>query len=117
MEQVYKKMNIRQKDLVILPYPYTNHSRTKVRPAIIVSNDNINKTEDCIVAPLTTVIKESPYSIVISQEDMASGELVIPSRVRADKIVTIKKIMIHKVIGRIKEKTFEKIREELIKVF
>ncbi len=90
MEQVPEKMNIRQKDIVLLPYPYTNHSRTKVRPAIVVSNDSINKSEDCIVAPLTTAIKESPHSI-ISQEDMASGELIIPSRVRIDKIVTIKK--------------------------
>ncbi len=36
-------MKFFQKELVLLPFPFSNMEGTKVRPALIVSNDYFNK--------------------------------------------------------------------------
>jgi mRNA interferase MazF len=111
-------MNIKQKEIVLLPYPFTDLERTKVRQAIVVSNDYFNrKSDDCVMVPLTTVIKDEPYSILINQEDLSSGKLLRPSRVRADKIFTVEKKLVMMKIGTVNNTTFEKIKSELTKIF
>ena len=46
MEQVLKKMNIRQKEIVLLPYPFSDLEGKKVRPAVILSNDKFNEKSE-----------------------------------------------------------------------
>ena len=110
-------MNIKQKSIVLLPYPFTDLEGTKVRPAIVISNDDFNrKSDDCIMVPLTTVIKDEPYSVLITQENLSSGKLLKPSRVRADKVFTIEKRLVMMEIGTINDGTFKKIKSEFAKV-
>jgi len=111
-------MDAKQKEIVLLPYPFSDLEGTKVRPAIIVSNDSFNKkSADCIMVPLTTVIKDEPYSIVINQQDLVSGKLLKPSRIRADKIFAVEKNIIIMKIGVINNLIFEKIKQEIFKMF
>jgi mRNA interferase MazF len=108
---------MKQKDLVLLPYPFTDQEGTKVRPAVIISNDLFNnKSNDRIMIPLTTVIKEEPYSIIINEKDLSSGKLLKPSRIRADKIFAIDKNLVIMKIGAINNQTFDKIKLELSKI-
>ena len=111
-------MIFQQKELVLLPYPFSNQEGSKVRPAIIVSNDNFNKRcEDCVMVPLTTVIKDEPFSLIVTQDNLESGKLLKQSRIRIDKIFTIKKNLIIMTTGKVNEKTIEKIKFEISKVF
>lgn len=111
-------MNVQQKEIVLLPYPFSDLEGTKVRPAVIISNEIFNKkSDDCVVIPLTTVIKDEPYSVIINQENLCSGKLLKSSRVRADKIFNVKKSLVIMKIGIINDKTFEKIKNEIIKIF
>ena len=111
-------MIFKQKELVLLPYPFSDQVGSKVRPAIIVSNDNFNKRcEDCVMVPLTTLIKDEPFSLIVNQDSLESGKLLKQSRVRIDKIFTIKKSVIIMQIGKINDKTLEKIKTEINKVF
>ena len=111
-------MEIKQKDVVLLPYPFTDLKGKKVRPALIVSNDFVNnKSKDCIMLPLTSVIKDEHYSIVINQDDLNSGQLIKPSRIKIDKIFTVEKRLIVMKIGTLSDNTFEKVKAELLNVF
>lgn len=111
-------MKINQKEIVLLSYPFSNFEGMKVRPALVVSNESFNKkSADCIMVPLTTVIKEEPYSVIIDNKDMDSGELIKQSRVRADKIFSVEKNLVTMKIGVVKNKTFEKIKTEIFRMF
>ena len=111
-------MILQQKELVLLPYPFSDQGGSKVRPAIVVSNDNFNKRcEDCVLVPLTTVIKDEPFSLMLNQDNLEFGKLLKQSRIRIDKIFTIKKSLIIMKIGKINDKTIEKIKFEISKVF
>ena len=111
-------MQINQKEVVLLPYPFSNFEGMKVRPALVVSNESFNKkSADCIMVPLTTVVKDEPYSIILNDEDMDSGKLVKQSRIRAYKIFSVEKSLVTMKIGVIKDKKFEKVKTEIFKMF
>ena len=112
------EMNVSQKEIVLLPYPFSDLKQEKVRPALIVSNDVFNKKcADCIMVPLTSVIKDEPYSVLVNQDDMHSGRLVTQSRIKADKIFTVEKSLIIMKIGVIDDGAFRKVKVELLKIF
>lgn len=110
-------MNFQQKEIVLIPYPFSDQEGVKVRPAIIISNNNFNKkSEDSIMLPLTSVIKEVPYSVLITQKDLSYGNLLKPSRIRIDKIFTIRKNLIRMKIGMVNNNIFEKIKSDIFKL-
>lgn len=111
-------MNIKQKDIVLLPYPFTDLQRTKVRPALVVSNDFLNKkSNDCVMLPLTSIVKDEPFSILIFDNDLSSGKLLKPSCIKVNKIFTVEKRLIVMKIGTLNNEAFEKIKSELMKAF
>lgn len=111
-------MNVNQKEIVLIGYPFTDQKRKKVRPAVVISNNFFNrKSDDCILVPLTSVIKDEPFSILISQNDLIKGKLLKLSRIRVDKIFTIEKNLIIMKIGLLNNKIFQGIKSEIMKIF
>ena len=111
-------MNINQKEVVLLPYPFSNLEGIKVRPGLVVSNNQFNKkSDDCIMVPLTTIIKNEPYSIIIDSENLSSGKLIKQSRIRTDKIFSVEKSLIRMKIGTLNDNSFDKVNEEISSMF
>ena len=111
-------MNVKQCDVVLLPVPFSDQTARKVRPAIVVSNDSINaSSEDVILVPLTSVLKDVPYSITITQKSFAEGKLIVPSRARADKLFTAHKSLVKMKIGKIELSVLAEITKTLMRVF
>jgi len=111
-------MNVNQKEIVLLPSPFSNLGGTKVRPALIVSNNQFNKkSDDCIMVPLTTVIKNESYSEIINQENLISGKLLKQSRIRTDKIFSVQKNLIKMKIGVLNDNIFNEVKREINNMF
>ncbi|MEK6816455.1 MAG: type II toxin-antitoxin system PemK/MazF family toxin [Nanoarchaeota archaeon] len=109
-------MEVSQKEIVLMPCPYSDFNDCKIRPAIIVSNNHINKSiADCIVVPLTSAIRDAPYSIIIGSDDLDDGDLEQVSMAKINRIFSIKKDKILKRIGSVNDSIFDKIREEIRK--
>ncbi len=109
---------MKQGDIVLLTVYYTDQSSSKIRPGVIISNNHINNTnDDLVVVPVTSTIKDLPYSVLIRQEDLASGELIVPGRIRVDKPLTAHKSIIKKKIGTLRREALCSVKNELCKVF
>ena len=46
--------NCNQRDVVLIPFPYSDLTGSKQRPALIISNNKINKNQDRICCLVTT---------------------------------------------------------------
>lgn len=89
-----------QGDIVLVSFPFTDLSSTKIRPAIIVSNSEINQTEDVILAAITTTIYEDEFSFFLDNDDL-SKPLKEPSEVRCHKLFTCDQSIIKRVITKL----------------
>ena len=74
-------------DIVLVPFPFTDLTVAKTRPAVVVSiNDFEEKTGDFTVAMITSVPQTTPYDYEL--KDWEDANLYSPSWVRA-KLVTL----------------------------
>ena len=106
-----------QRSLILIPYPFSDSNLHKVRPALIVSNNEFNRHGDDVVAiPLTSVIKQELFSVLITQSNLQEGKLIKESRARADKIFSVSKNRIIMKIGEVNKESFDKIKKEILKI-
>ncbi|MBI2084052.1 MAG: type II toxin-antitoxin system PemK/MazF family toxin [Candidatus Aenigmarchaeota archaeon] len=97
-----------QQDLVWVRLPFSSLEDSKIRPAIVVSNNGYNKRyEDIVVCAITSKLEETPYSIIIDQKNISSGRLPVKSRIRADKIMQIEKSLVVRSFARLDDETFD----------
>ena len=79
-------------DVVLVPFPFTDLSTTRVRPAVVVSSDEYNEQgSDLIVAMLTSQPQTGPTDC--SLRDWQEAGLLHPSWVRA-KLATLEQGLI-----------------------
>ena len=103
-----------QRDILLVPIPFTDLSSQKRRPVIVISNNSYNqKTADLVVVAMTSNPVEANYSFTITSDDLEKGTLNHPGKVRVDKIYTLAQSIVVKTFGRVNEKTMKRIREEL----
>jgi mRNA interferase MazF len=76
-------MNSQRGDVVLVPFPFSDLSTTKVRPAIVVSNDLYHTTEpDLLLAALTSKVGTAtgPFDYVL--DDWRAAGLRYPSALK-----------------------------------
>ena len=116
MEQVFMKIN--QRDLFLVPFPFSDFSGKKVRPVVVVSNDKFNNSfQDIIVCGITSNIDKDFYSVKIGNEYLEEGGLFNPCCVKAVNILKINKKLCIKKIGKVKKETFSSVLEKLDSIF
>lgn len=109
MEQI-PKMTL-QRDIVLLNFPFSNLKQSKVRPAIVLSNNKHNKkSNDVVVVPLTSNLQQTDYDILITNKNLDKGNLIVNSRVKIDRIFSVDKKLVKMNIGKIDKQTFSKIK-------
>lgn len=110
-------------DIVLVDYPFTNYLGSKIRPAVIISNNIINQVgEDIIIAFISSNLKPPPdndtaYVLKDSDPDFATTGLKRTSMFYLAKIVTVEKKSIKRKIGYLSQKVLENINSCLKKTF
>ena len=89
---------MKQGDIVIVPFPFSDLKQSKYRPAVIVSTSVVNKTHDVILAQITSQNYTDEFSFIIEQKHLSSPLEKI-SQVRCHKIVTLDKSLILKKVS------------------
>jgi mRNA interferase MazF len=107
-------MKPRQRDIVLVPVPFTDLSTLKRRPALVLSCDAFHRgTEDVVVAAITSQPSRGPYRVPIAPADLDKGDLPRASWVRADKIYTLNSRIVLKRFGRLSQEAFARVLDQI----
>jgi len=111
---------IEQGDLLLVPFPFSDQSGRKVRPVIVVSNNEFNKhSEDVIVVRVTTNFSKDRHTLNFNNSDLKNGKLVTNCFIKVENILRIDSGLIIKKIGEVKKEKLTDISNlvvEIIKV-
>ncbi|MFQ5824915.1 MAG: type II toxin-antitoxin system PemK/MazF family toxin [bacterium] len=109
-------MNYRKWDIILVPFPFTDLTTTKKRPALIISPDEFNEKLDVVITFITSKLdleyRIGDYKI----RDWEKSNLPKPSMLRM-KFATIDKSIIIKKLGRLNENDVKEFSKLLIDFF
>ena len=100
-----------------MPFPFTDLSAVKRRPAIVISPDSFNeKGEDLILVAVTSRFPSELSEIEVTLEKGDIKEEMLPksSIVRLAKIFTMHSSLVVKKAGSLKEQKIDEILDRLI---
>ena len=105
----------KQGEVILVPFPFSNQTTTKQRPAVIVSSNEYNsKRADVIIAAITSSINAiwlGDYRL----RDWKEAGLLKPSVVKAS-LATIQKDLIRRNLGTLTQTDFDGLTQSLIKI-
>jgi len=87
-------------DVVIIPFPFTDLTGSKKRPAFVIAD---LPGDDIVVCQITSKYKSDPFALLLEAQDFKTGSLPVDSFVRPNKIFTADKNLILSVAGHITE--------------
>ena len=100
-------------DVVLVPFPFTDQTGSKVRPAIVVSQKRYD--EDVVIVFVTSQLKRRGSHIVTLPASEHSGLRQVSSVV-CSKLASIKTSLVIGGIGRLEPKDFSKIQQTVARV-
>jgi len=107
-----------QRDILLVPFPFSDQTGEKVRPVLVLSNDEFNsKSEDIIVCSITSNITKDFYSVQITSEELEEGKLFTKSQIKTENLLKLDKNLIIKKIGKLNNSTFSKVLDKLKSLF
>ena len=100
-------------DIVVVPFPFSDLSNFKKRPALVISP---LKGQDLILCQVTSQNVYDDYAIEINNKDFSNGDLKVKSNVRPNRVFTAdEKIVLYK-IGRLNESKMAEVVEKLVRI-
>ena len=104
-----------QQNIVLVDCSFSNLNERKLRPAVIVSNNNYNKkSQDVVICAMTSNLENKLYSIIIDNSNLSNGKLPVKSRIKADKLLQVEKRLILKSFAKLNNKTFDSLIQEIL---
>ena len=100
-------------DIVVIPFPFSDLSEVKKRPAFVVSK---LKGDDIILCQITSQTIKDKYSIPLRKTDFARGNLLVNSNIRPNRIFTADKNIILYKVGHIKENKIKETIQKIIEI-
>ena len=98
-------------DVVVIPFPFSNLSDAKRRPALVLATAG---PEDVILCQITSQQRSDPHSIALSDDDFESGGLRRRSNIRPSKLFTASRQILLYSAGRVRQEKRREVLDKLI---
>ena len=98
--------------VVLIPFPFSDLSGTKLRPAVVLAT--LDKG-DCILCQITS----QPYdtqAIELNQQDFAEGSLSRISYARPGKLFTAHESLLQHEAGKLTATTLQAVRQRVVSI-
>jgi mRNA interferase MazF len=107
-------------EVVLVPFPFTDLTSVKQRPALVVSSDTLNqKRPDILVAAITSQVPPqlAEDEILIPSKELLQWGLPKPSVIKLTKLFSIHQSLILKSLGRATGDSLETILRKILEQF
>ena len=92
--------------VVLVRFPFSDLSRSKVRPAVVLADTGRN---DWVLCQITSQPYADPLTVEITNSDLASGSFKKDSYARPGKLFTANSGIMSKELGELKSEKLEEI--------
>jgi len=99
--------------VVVVPFPFSDLSQAKLRPAIVIAEAGRG---DWILCQVTSKPYGDDRSIAITEQDFEIGGLRVASVARPGKLFTAHTTLLISEVGRLRAVAFERIRRGVISI-
>ncbi|MGB5593989.1 MAG: type II toxin-antitoxin system PemK/MazF family toxin [Crocosphaera sp.] len=106
----------KQFDVVVVPFPFTDKTTSKKRPALVISDVAFNLSLKKSVMIMITTSGHSPWMFDVPIVDLAASGLKSPSLMRM-KLFTLDDALILKKIGTLTQSDQEMVKNSLKQLF
>lgn len=100
-------------DIVIVPFPFSDLTRSKRRPALVLAE---LKGDDLVLCQITSRNIRDEYAIELNDTDIESGSLNKQSNIRPDKLFTTDRGIILYKVGRIQKQKVAQVIDAVIHI-
>ena len=100
-------------DVVVIPFPFSDLSQSKKRPALVLT---VFQGNDLILCQITSKSVKDNYAISVDQNDFASGSLNQESNIRPNRLFTADNQIILYRIGNIKKIKLDQVINKIIEI-
>ncbi len=108
---------IQKGDIVIIKFPFADVAEYKKRPAMVISNEEVNNTGDFLMVQITSKEKNDMLSMPIESNDyIENKELPLKSFIRLHKIFLLNEKLVVSKATSVNQKFLRKIIGEIIKL-
>ncbi len=112
MATIFKEIS--QREIHLVPFPFSDFSGTKVRPVLVVSNNEFNKkSQDVIVCGVTS---QDINEIEVQKKDLEEGILFKKSNIKAESILKVKKDLLIKKIAKVNKRTHKRVIKRIFEI-
>ncbi|WP_319422132.1 type II toxin-antitoxin system PemK/MazF family toxin [Pleurocapsa sp. FMAR1] len=110
-------MTYKQYYVVVVPFPFTDGTATKKRPALVISDATaFNKSIKKSVMAMITTASHSPWALDVPISDLKSAGLKAKSIVRM-KLFTLDDALVIKKIGKLATGDRDRVQKSLQQLF
>lgn len=100
-------------DVVVIPFPFSNLTQTKRRPALVIT---ALEGDDLILCQITSQTVKDKYAIPINDNDFETGSLKQLSNARPNRIFTADNHIVFYRIGHLKTGKLIEVIEKLVEI-
>jgi mRNA interferase MazF len=100
-------------DVVVVPFPFSDLSQSKRRPALIIASLAGN---DVILCQITSKTIKDTYAVSLNDTDFAHGSLKQPGNIRPNRLFTADNHIILYSVGSLSDKKLTQVVEKLIEI-
>lgn len=104
-----------ENDIVIVPFPFTDKSSSKRRPAVVLSNNDFFQSTDHVIAAMITSAKNSDWISDVKISNLKTSGLSVPCVIRM-KLFTLSKTLIVRKIGKLSSADARLLRSRIVSV-
>ena len=100
-------------DVVVIPFPFSDLSGSKRRPALVVADWG---GDDVMLCQITSQSKRDGLEVPLTQSDFDNGRLPIASHIRPNKVFTADKRIIRYVAGKVSDTKYGEVAARIIEL-